>query len=200
MMKKDHIIRTRRMLLGLSLSDIANALGVERSTVSRWENGEIKKVSTKHIDALAKLLQTTSDHIMGLDNNSTYKPILGIVKAGYDYFAEENILGYEAVSAVDAKKGDYFLQVYGNSMSNARINDGDLVYVKQCTMVEHGQIAVALLDHSQATIKTIIKCNNGLILRAENDFYDDIFFSKEDIEQGRLQIMGKVLHTTIRFV
>ena len=66
------------------------------------------------------------------------KPILGTAKAGYGLFAEENILGYEEVSEKDNHHGDYFLKVTGDSMSGAKIHDGDLVYVKQCSDVNSG--------------------------------------------------------------
>lgn len=130
---------------------------------SRWENGTIKSINEEYLRHLAQLLETSVDHLCGNDETSVYRPILGEVKAGYDLFAEQNIIGYEAVSIEDVHKGDYFLQVVGDSMTGSRIYDGDLIYVKQCSDVENGQIAIVLIDN-EVTVKKIKKMKLDIII------------------------------------
>lgn len=192
------IIYIRRKLLHLSLGDIARELSVARSTVCRWESGDIRKISDDKIKKLAKLLNTSEDRIRG-NKNSTMKPILGIVKAGYDMYGEENIIGYEEVVSEDQSRGDYFLQVQGDSMINHRIHDGDLVYVKSCQDVDNNQIAIVLMNGSEATVKKVIKKDHTLILEAGNPAYENRIFSEQEIKELPIQIIGKVIYTKVVF-
>ena len=127
------------------------------------------------------------------------KPILGYVKAGYDLFANENLLGYEEVSAREAAQGDYYLRVQGDSMTGSRIYDGDLVYVKSCSDVENGDIAVVLLNQNEVTIKKILKKEHTVILMATNPIVEPRVFTQQEIEEGQMKIIGRVLHSKIRF-
>ena len=106
---------------------------------------------------------------------------------------------HEEVSAREAAQGDYYLRVQGDSMTGSRIYDGDLVYVKSCSDVENGDIAVVLLNHSEVTIKKILKKEHTVILMATNPVVEPRVFTQEEIEEGQLKIIGKVLHSKIRF-
>lgn len=64
------------------------------------------------------------------------KPVLGMAKAGYDMFLENDYLGEESVSLEEYQRGDYFLKVEGDSMINAGIVDGSYIYVHQCETVK----------------------------------------------------------------
>ena len=66
--------------------------------------------------------------------------MLGTIKAGYDMFADQQLLGYEPVSEQEAASGDFFLKVRGNSMINAGIRDGDLLFVRACSQVQSGEM------------------------------------------------------------
>lgn len=197
-MLKGEVMKERRAILGYSLGMLANHLGVEKSTVSRWENGTIKNINEEHLQHLAQLLETSVDHLCGNDETSVYRPILGEVKAGYDLFAEQNIIGYEAVSIEDVHKGDYFLQVVGDSMTGSRIYDGDLIYVKQCNDVENGQIAIVLIDN-EVTVKKIKKDTQGIQLIATNPSYETRYYHYDEMNELPIQIIGRVVHITVRF-
>ncbi|MEG0360750.1 MAG: XRE family transcriptional regulator [Longicatena sp.] len=194
-MKLSELIRYYRSLNNMSLEAIGDYVGVAKSTVKRWESGESKNIPSIKLEKLSELF--------GIDVftflNGQVKPILGYVKAGYDLFANENLLGYEEVTKKEATQGDYYLKVQGDSMSGSRISDGDLVYVKNCCDVENGDIAVVLLDHSEVTIKKIIKKDNSMILMATNPAYEPKIFNQEDIQNQKIQIIGKVLHSKIQF-
>lgn len=194
-----HIIKERRSILNLSIGEVARRMKVTTSTASRWESGEIKKISSENMDLLAIVLETTVDHLNGKDNESNYKPILGCVKAGYDYFSEQNILGYESVSPEDAKCGDYFLRVVGDSMTGSRIYDGDLIYVQQCNDVDSGQIAIVVIDNQEATVKKIKKECDAIVLIATNKKYENRRYTFEELEETSVAIIGRVLQTTVRF-
>ena len=84
-------------------------------------------------------------------------------------------------------------------MNGSRIHDGDLVYVKTCSDVENGDIAVVIIDQSEVTIKKILKQEHALVLMATNPTYEPRFFDENDIRNKRVQIIGKVLHSKIQF-
>lgn len=198
-MLKSDIIRKRKNQLHLKTEDIMEACQVSRSSVFRWLSGDTKKIPEDKLKKLADLLQTTSDHLLGLDKESIQKPILGIVKAGYDMYAEENILGYEEVSPQESRQGDYYLRVSGDSMVNARICDGDLLYIKSCTDVESGQIAVVLIGDNEATVKRVIKKDHLIILEAANPAVENRYYNEKDIEELPVRIIGRVVYNKVCF-
>ena len=90
---------------GWSLETLGDYVGVSKSTIKRWEAGESKNIPSHRLTKLSELF--------GIDVGACHliKPILGYVKAGYDLFAQEHVLGYEQVSAKEASQGDYYLKV-----------------------------------------------------------------------------------------
>ncbi|MGN1344902.1 MAG: LexA family protein [Traorella sp.] len=198
-MLRNEIIKERKKLLRLKIEDIVEATGASRASVCRWISGETRKISPDKLQKLADVLETTPDHLLGKDVISPMKPILGIVKAGYNMYAEENILGYEGVTEQESKQGDFYLKVCGDSMVNARICDGDLLYVKACNDVESGQIAIVLIGNEEATVKKVIKKDHILILEAANPKVENRYFDEKDIEELPVRIIGKVLYNKVKF-
>lgn len=194
-MKLSELITYYRASNAMSLESIGDYVGVAKSTVKRWESGESKNIPEAKIAKLSELFGIDVPTFL----NGQVKPILGYVKAGYDLFANENLLGYEEVTKKEAGQGDYYLKVQGDSMSGSRIFENDLVYVKSCEDVESGDIAVVLLDQCEVTIKKVIKKDASIILMATNPKYEPKVFSTEDIREQRIRIIGKVLHSKIQF-
>lgn len=194
-MKLSELITYYRRINGFSLEAIGDYVGVAKSTVKRWESGESKNIPDVKIQKLSQLFGIDVPTFL----NGQVKPILGYVKAGYDLFADENLLGYEEVTKKEAAQGDYYVKVQGDSMSGSRIYDGDLVYVKSCQDVDNGDIALVLLEHNEVTIKKIIKKEHSLILMATNPNYEPRIYDEADIQSHRIQIIGKVLHSKIQF-
>lgn len=198
-MLQNQIIKQRKKQLHLKIEDIMAATGASRPSVCRWLSGETKKISPEKLQKLADVLQTSPDHLLGQDHLSTKKPILGIVKAGYNMYAEENILGYEDVSEAESRQGDFYLRVSGDSMVNARICDGDLLYVKACNDVESGQIAIILIGNEEATVKRVIKKDHLIILEAANPNIENRYFNEKDIEELPIRIIGRVIYNKVCF-
>lgn len=84
-------------------------------------------------------------------------------------------------------------------MVNARICDGDLLYVKACNDVESGQIAIVLIGNEEATVKKVIKKDHILILEAANPKVENRYFDEKDIEELPVRIIGKVLYNKVKF-
>ena len=62
-------MKKRRKQLNMSADELAEKLGVSRSTIFRYEKGDIDKVPVEYIDKLAKVLSTTPDYLMGWEEN-----------------------------------------------------------------------------------------------------------------------------------
>ena len=174
---------------------IAKALGVTKSTVSRWARGQIKNVSPDTLDKLSGLLQIDPEEMTRLTRFSFEKPLLGIVKAGYGLLAEENLEGYIPVSEEDYQNGDYFLRVSGNSMINAKIHDGDLLFVKQVDDVPSNTIAVVLIGQDEVSVKRVVKTDKYLLLEAANPDVETKVFTKKEVAQLPVRIIGKVIYS-----
>ena len=198
-MLKKEIIKERKQRLGLTIADIVDYVQVSRPTVCRWMNGDTRKISPEKLKRLSEVLKTSEDHLCGRDKSSSLKPILGVVKAGYNLFAEENILGYEEVTKQESTQGDYYLRVVGDSMSGSRIHDGDLLYIQACSDVESGSIAIVLINNEEATVKRVVKKEHMLILEATNPAYENRYYSEEDIKEIPIKIIGKVLYNKVVF-
>lgn len=113
-------------------------------------------------------------------------PIVGKVSAGSPAFAEENIEDFFPLPVNYLKNNDAFmLKIDGNSMIGAGINNKDLVLVNKQNYAENGDIVVALLE-DETTCKRFFKKDDKIILKPENDEYNEII-TKDVI------ILGKVI-------
>ena len=120
-------------------------------------------------------------------------PILGVVKAGYDYLAQENWIG-----SVDVEKNiisdgsEYFaLKVVGDSMSPVLIQD-DIVVIKKQNNFENGDIVVAIVNGNEATIKKGKKTDSSITLQPLNPSYDPLVFTNDEVKSIPVTIVGIV--------
>lgn len=177
--------------------DVAKELGVSTSTYYRWLSGESTMLKKATIRKLTELLDCDVEAV--IDEMNRVKPILGSVKAGYDFYAEQDIEGYVELGQADAQRGDYFLRVTGDSMEGAHIFENDLVYVQQCDEVRSGNIAVVLIG-DEATIKRVYFKNDLIILEAANPKCETRFFSPKEVEELPVRILGLVRFVRTDFV
>lgn len=198
-----NILKSRRKELGLTLSQIADQMGVSEATVQRWESGNIKNLRHERIGPLAELLHVHPSVLMGWSDEDqppapnllpapsfVRKPRLGRVACGQPILAEEHIEDFDLVP--DDIKCDFTLVCKGDSMINARIFDGDIVCVRQQEEVENGQIAVVMVDEDEATLKRFYRYDDHIELRAENPSFRDKAFWDEDM--ARVRVLGRATH------
>ena len=119
-------------------------------------------------------------------------PLVGVVKAGPAMLAEENCLGEVMVSSATVERGSCFaLQIDGNSMKNADMQDGDFVIVRRQQLAENGDIVVALID-DEATVKRLSIEDGKIRLLPENRRYRPIEVSPD----CDFRLLGKVIAVT----
>lgn len=201
-------IRDLRSKHDLTLEQVAQQVGVGRSTVRKWETGLIANMRRDKIEKLAKALHTTPGYLMGWEDDFTpddYSlpaniipmpemrkiPLLGTIACGSPVFADEHMDG--EVDIPSNIHADFALTCKGDSMINARIFDGDIVYIRKQETVENGEIAAVLID-SEATLKRVKLLPDRIILEPENPMYDPFVYRKEEMNEVR--ILGKAVAFT----
>ncbi len=115
-------------------------------------------------------------------------PLLGEVACGELKFANEEFEGYVACGA--DIQADFALRANGDSMSGARILDGDIVFVRKQETVENGEIAV-VLQEDEATLKRFRRVGDVVILSPENPAFNDIVVDLK--ENTNIRILGKAI-------
>ena len=201
-------IKQRRIELGLTMADLAQSVGVSEATISRWESGDIANMKRDKIVSLAKALHVSPSFIMGWDepetedivssnkyNNvfpiKTHKiPLLGDIACGEPIFASEDKESY--VLAGTDIRADFCLRACGDSMINARIYDGDIVFIREQPMVEKGEIAAVIIN-DEATLKRVYYYpeQNKIILNPENPAYEPFVYVGEELNS--IRILGKAI-------
>lgn len=197
-------MKMRRKEIGLSAERVAEILGVSPATIYRYEKGDIEKVPGDLLQPIANALQTTPAYLMGWDSSGsslpsniipmphTYTvPIIGTIACGQPILAVEN--ADELVAVPEYIQADFALRCKGDSMINARIFDGDIVYIHRQPEVENGQIAAVRIGE-EATLKKVYFTGSRLVLRAANPLYDDLEYEGETLEE--VEILGKAVAFT----
>lgn len=163
-----------------SYSDISNAVGTSKSNVRRYivemlGDGELVQSTygyiTDKMDRAASDMQTV--------------PVLGSIPCGPLTEETEYLEGYYNLPTSFLGHGEhYLLRASGDSMTNAGIDDGDLVLIRKQNDAENGDIVVALADNL-STLKRLYRDDKRkcVVLRPENDYMDDIIV-KECYVQG----------------
>jgi len=197
-------IRNRRKEVGMSADKLAEILNVSRSTVFRYESGGIEKVPASVLMDIARALGTTSHYLMGWEEEQQDDkgklpsnifpiklkrfPLLGEIACGKPIFCNEDRESYViAGTDIDA---DFCLRAHGDSMINARILDGDIVFIREQPSVDNGEIAAVIIE-DEATLKRIYFDGTTFTLIAENPKYPPMVFTGETLNHVR--ILGKAI-------
>ncbi len=195
-------IRTLREENNMTQAELANYLGISPKAVSFYELNQ-REPSRDILLKLSRKFNVPIDYI--LDNKVAplkkgRVPILGKVVAGVPLEAVEDILGYEEIPGELARTGEFFaLKVRGDSMSPG-ICDGDIVIVKKQDTVEDKEVAIALVNGDEATIKEVQFHKNGLTLVGWNIVaFSPRFFTAKEIADLPVTILGKVVEMRRKF-
>ncbi len=176
----------RRETMAPSVREICEGVGIRStSTVHRYLHRLVNEGRIHMADGKNRAIVVTEDN--DADEEGMGIPLVGTVAAGIPITAIENITDYIAFEPLKSYENPLFaLRVRGDSMINAGIFEGDIVIVEQTNYAENGDTVVALVDHSEATVKTFYKENGHYRLQPENDFMDPIIVNE-------VEILGKVV-------
>ncbi len=180
--------------------ELCSYLGIGEPKFSDWKNGKIKSYN-KYLPQIAAFFNVSVDYLVNdgnyTDNMTASKkiPKFGKIRCGNPEQIFEN---FEEFFEPDKDiAADYCLVAKGDSMINARIFDGDIVFIRKQPDVENGEIAAVIIG-DEATLKRVYKYEDKIELRAENPLYSSLYYEKEQLND--IHIVGKAVafHSTIK--
>lgn len=175
----------------LSQRDLAAHLGWSHSTVGNYESG-IRTPDMSGLLTLAQFFGVTVSYLIGDTGDLSEArrtpeeprdgaagqrvPIVGRIRAGIPVLSEQNIIGEVEVPSRLANQADFALEVSGDSMINAGIGPGDIVFLAKSErrQPQHGDIVAAATADGEATLKWFMKRNGAWWLVASNPKYEPI--------------------------
>ena len=186
----------------MSMSELARRVGIAKSAISRYFNGT-RELPLNRIGDFASALHTTPNFLLGVTEDMNSQgikiPVLGTVAAGIPISAVEDILDYEEIPQSWENQGEFFgLRIKGDSMQ-PKMDDGDVVIVRQQSDANSGDTVIALVNGDDATCKKLQKTENGIMLVSTNPNYLPMFFTNEEIVTKPVVILGKVVELRSKF-
>ena len=203
-------LRQLRTAKGLSQMDFAKQIKISKSSVNMYERNE-REPSLVTLEVIADYFNVDLDYLLGksdytnkydwLSNSAIANlipmpemrkiPLIGSIACGAPVLAEEHIEDY--LNIPRQIHADFALTCKGDSMINARIFDGDIVYIRQQDTVDNGQIAAVLID-GEATLKRVQLFEDHISLEPENPQYRPLVYWGE--EMNTVRILGKAVAFT----
>ena len=175
-------LKELRVSRGLTQEDLARELNLVKSSISMYENGK-RKPSFEVLEAIADYFNVNMDTLYSsapvFVPSLKRVPMLGYAAAGQPL---ENLDGQDTyyVETDSRYAVDFCITVRGDSMINAGINDGDIVFVKAQPEVPNGKIACIEIDNERVCIKRFYKTDTGVTLVSENPKYAPLQFSESN--------------------
>ena len=179
----------------LTLEELAQRLGTSKQTIHRYENGIISNIPHEKVRALAQALEVAPSELMGWSDDGGSAavkrlPMLGEIACGQPILAQEEHGDY--IFASPELDADFCLTAHGDSMTDARIYDGDIVFIRRQSTVNNGEIAAVIIN-DEATLKRVYFYPNEakLVLTPENPKYAPLVFVNEELND--IKILGKAV-------
>lgn len=179
------VLKELRKANHLTQTALAVQLGISKSAVSMYECGA-REPDLHTLQRLAGLFHVDMNALLGHPGNCV--PLLGRIACGSPLLAEENIQEYTPLPP--GVQADYCLRCQGDSMTGARIYDGDTVFIKKQPAFENGDIAAVLIGE-EATLKRAYRQGDKLTLMPENSKYPPLVYERHELDS--IQILGKAV-------
>ncbi len=183
----------------IKAAELSRRTGISKPRLSQYKNG-VYVPKADAICAIARALGVSEAYLMGnsdslnanIVSSSGFKalPVVGEIACGAPIFANEEDGGLVYTDAdTDA---DFCLIAKGDSMKDARIYNGDTVFIKRMDSVNNGDIA-AIIINDEATLKRVYYYpeSSKLMLIPENSSYEPMVFSGDELE--KIHIIGKAV-------
>ena len=201
-------IKYARELKGMTQEELGKELGMNKSSIMRYEKGIVDKIKLPVIEAMANVLSVNPSwlsaksedmdikySISGFKNiipirKVRYIPVIGRIACGTPILAQENHT--DNIVLPDSVDADFALICEGDSMINAKIDDGDTVYIHIQPEVENGEIAAVRID-DEVTLKKVFLSKDLLKLVPANDEYEPFVYSSQEAKEKNITIIGKAV-------
>lgn len=196
-------IKQLREELGKSKAQVARELQIPYTTFVNYEN-EAREPNSEVLIMIANYFHVSVDYLIGRTENRHGNslpvsnlvplkhiikvPIIGRIACGLPILAEQNYEGQ--IFCPDEVNADFALRCQGDSMIDANIQDGDIVFIKETPEVENGEIA-AIVVGEEATLKKVYYHGDTVTLIPANSSYEPMVFKKDEIND--IRICGKAV-------
>ena len=188
--------------------ELSECIKVAPSTISMYENGQ-REPNFEVLEVLADFFNVDMNYLLGKTDKTTKLiidkpqglkiPVLGTVAAGIPISAVEDILDYEEVPQSWENQGEFFgLKIKGDSMYPT-LENGDVVIVKKQSTADNGDTVIVMVNGDDATCKRYERSETGIMLIPNNNAYNPVFYTNEEIEALPLTIIGKVVELRRKF-
>lgn len=204
-------LKKLRESAGLSQEQLGELIGVSKSTIGMYEQGKRMPNTNTILKDIASYFGVTIDYLVGFDqveNNieddlsrfgtrPIYRkkiPMLGKISCGEPIMCDE---AYETfVDAGADINADFCVIAQGDSMINARILNGDIVFVRKQEMVENGEIAAVIVNDNEVTLKRFFYYPelNQVVLQPENPSFRPMIYMNEEL--AHIRVLGKAVAFT----
>jgi repressor LexA len=204
-------LKQLRLESKLTQKELAHIIGVSESTIGMYERNQ-REPAFEVLEAIADYFNVDMDYLTGrssvrrsvsyspIDNviplpRMSSIPLIGTIACGEPILAEENI---EAMVDIPAHiRADFALRCKGNSMINARIFDGDIVYIRQQPTVDNGQIAAVLIN-DEATLKRVRLFPDHIVLEPENPQFRPLVYWENEMNSVRILGLAVAFTSMVR--
>ena len=203
-MEMNQRIKERRLALNMTQEELAHKLGMQKSAIAKYESGRVENIKRSVLAKMAELLECSPAYLMGWDDEEPQIPqfsnvfpiskkripLLGEIACGEPIFCNEDRESY--IAAGTDVRADYCLKARGDSMTGARIMDGDVVFIQKDVELVNGQIYAVEID-DEATLKRVYYDETAQELRllAENPKYPTMVYSGERL--AHVHVLGKAI-------
>lgn len=196
----------------LSQEQLADVIGVSKSTIGMYEQGKRMPNTNTILKDIASYFGVSIDYLVGFQSDfgslseedfSRFGirpigrrriPMLGKIACGEPIMCDEE---YETFADIGGNiDADFCVIAQGDSMINARILDGDIVFVRKQEMVENGEIAVVIVNDNEVTLKRFFYYPelNQVVLQSENPAYRPMIYMNEEL--SHIRVLGKAVAFT----
>ena len=211
-MKTSEIIKLERKAAGLTQEELASMLGIQGSAVAKYENGRVDNIKRSVLEKMAKIFDCSPAYLMGFTESRKEEdkktssdplphpsllqvhkrkiPLLGEIACGEPIIINPEYETFTTVS--DSVHADFALIADGDSMINAGIRSGSLVFIRKQEAVDNGEIAAVAIG-DEVTLKRVYYYpdQNQLILNPENPAFPPMIYSGSELEE--IHILGRAV-------
>ena len=197
-------IRQERERIGMTQEALGKLCDVKKQTIYKYEANIITNIPTDKLEIIASTLRVSPGYLMGWEDAAALVPagfeplpalikipLVGSIACGEPITAEENIEDY--VDAPAESHPDFALRCMGDSMIEAGIEDGDIVYIRKVPEVRNGEIAAVRIG-DEATLKYVYWDHSVLTLVPANKSMVPRTYTGEALED--VHIEGKAVGFT----
>ncbi len=196
-------IRTYREQKNLTQEEVAEYLNTTPQTISRYEIGD-RKTNQDILFKLAEYFKVSINdffpplsfdnaNIIDINSDIVKVPVYGTIKAGVPIESQSDIIDYIEIPKkwTNGEKKFFGIKLSGDSMY-PKYQDGDTVIFEQNEDMDsfNGKDVAVMINGTESTFKRILVNNQGIILQPYNTAYDIMMFSKEQVEELPIRVVG----------